>query len=298
VLSLIILFEDIKWKKRIIFKHINSKCRGLISAKDTKGRCSRYCYMQISSCPEQKRQPCYFMFFRLNVAIAVRTDFSSVFINQTRLSFEFKRLKLGQLSAITLSKRFRSFSSLLQWNRKWYSTSTSPEEQRWHFLSCRRVPWYLPVSIFNWWQEIRSYVRHLLYSKLFRTDRYITLPKLDLNVIKVLSFPFVCWSIWSLHNSINLDFKWIFALFLKLLNFIQNWSQFLISGICSKIVWVYEIIDYLYPFCPSILSDSWLPKFLTNTMLGLQFWGQGRFQHNPVLCCGLGIFFLGFLLLF
>ena len=70
--------------------------------------------MQISSCPEQKRQPCYFMFFRLNVVIAVRTDFSSVFINQTRLSFEFKRLKLGQLSAITLSKRFRSFSSEIE----------------------------------------------------------------------------------------------------------------------------------------------------------------------------------------
>jgi hypothetical protein len=57
------------------------------------------------------------------------------------------------------------------------------------------TPCYLPVSIFNWWQEIRSYVRHLLCSKLFRTDRYISLPKLDLNVIKVLSFPFVCWSI-------------------------------------------------------------------------------------------------------
>jgi hypothetical protein len=67
------------------------------------------------------------------------TDFSSVFINQTSLSFEFKRLKLGQLFAISLSRRFRSFSSLLQWNRKWYSSSTSPEEQRSHFISCRRV---------------------------------------------------------------------------------------------------------------------------------------------------------------
>ena len=114
--------------------------------------------MQTSSCPEQKREPCYFMFFRINVAIVVRTDFSSVFINQTSLSFEFKRLKLGQLFAISLSRtrRFRSFSSLLQWNRKWYSSSTSPEEQWSHFLSCRRVPWYLPVLIFNWWQEIRS----------------------------------------------------------------------------------------------------------------------------------------------
>ena len=37
------------------------------------------------------------MLFRINVAIVVRTDFSSVFINQTSLSFEFKRLKLGQL---------------------------------------------------------------------------------------------------------------------------------------------------------------------------------------------------------
>ena len=139
--------------------------------------------MQTSSCPEQKRKPCYFMLFRINVAIVVRTDFSSVFINQTSLSFEFKRLKLGQLFAISLSRIFRSFSSLLQWNRKWYSSSTSPEEQRSHFLSCRRVPWYLPVSIFNGWQEIRSSVRHLLCSKLFRTDRYFSLPKLDLNVI-------------------------------------------------------------------------------------------------------------------
>jgi hypothetical protein len=50
------------------------------SAKDTKGRCSRYCYMQTSSCPEQTREPCYFMFFRINVAIVARTDFSSEFI--------------------------------------------------------------------------------------------------------------------------------------------------------------------------------------------------------------------------
>ena len=35
---------------------------------------------------------------------------------------------------------------------------------------------------------------------------------------------------------------------------------------------------------------------LTNTMLGLQFWGQGRFHHNPELCCGLLIFLLVFLL--
>ena len=35
-------------------------------------------------------------------------------------------------------------------------------------------------------------------------------------------------------------------------------------------------------------------KCLTNTMLGLQFWGQGRFQHNPELCCGLRILLLGF----
>jgi hypothetical protein len=41
------------------------------------------------------------MFFRINVAIVVRTDFSSVFVNQTSLSFEFKRLKLGQLFAIS-----------------------------------------------------------------------------------------------------------------------------------------------------------------------------------------------------
>jgi hypothetical protein len=54
------------------------------------------------------------MFFRINAAIVVRTDFSSVFINQTCLSFEFKRLKLGQLFAISLSKRFRSFSSLFE----------------------------------------------------------------------------------------------------------------------------------------------------------------------------------------
>ena len=90
----------------MIFQHINSNCRGLISAKDTKGRCSRYCYMQTSSCPEQKREPCYFMFFRINVAIVVRTNVFSVFINQTSLSFEFKRLKLGQLFAISLSRRF------------------------------------------------------------------------------------------------------------------------------------------------------------------------------------------------
>jgi hypothetical protein len=59
---------------------------------------------------------CYFMFFRINVAIVVRTDFSSVFINQTSLSFEFKRLKLGQLFAISLSRRFRSLyqGTLLQ----------------------------------------------------------------------------------------------------------------------------------------------------------------------------------------
>ena len=79
----------------------NSNCRGLISAKDTKGRCSRYCYMQTFSCPEQKIEPCYFMFFRINVAIVVKTDFSSVFINQTSVSFEFKRLKLGQRFAIS-----------------------------------------------------------------------------------------------------------------------------------------------------------------------------------------------------
>ena len=152
----------------------NSNCRGLISVKDTKGPCSMYCYMQTSSWSEQKRESCYFMFFRINVAIVVRTDFSSVFINQTSLSFEFKRLKLGQLFAISLSRKFRSFGSLLQWNRKWYSSSTSPEEQRSHFLSCRRVPWYLPVSIFNWWQEIRSCVRHLLCSKPFRTDIFFS----------------------------------------------------------------------------------------------------------------------------
>ena len=140
--------------------------------------------MQTSSCLEQNREPCYFMFFRINVAIVVRTDFFSVFINQISLSFEYKRLRWGQLFAISLSRRFRSFSSLLQWNRKWYSSSTSPEEQRSHFLSCRRVPCYLPVSIFNWWQEIRSCVRHLLCSKLFRTDRYCYLPKLDFNVNK------------------------------------------------------------------------------------------------------------------
>jgi hypothetical protein len=50
-------------------EHINSNCRGPISAKDTKGQCSMYCYMKTSSCPEQKREPCYFMFFRINVAI-------------------------------------------------------------------------------------------------------------------------------------------------------------------------------------------------------------------------------------
>jgi hypothetical protein len=49
----------------------------------------------------KKREPCYFMFFRINVAIVVRTDFSSVFINQTCLSFEFKRLKLDQHFAIS-----------------------------------------------------------------------------------------------------------------------------------------------------------------------------------------------------
>ena len=70
--------------------------------------------MQTYSCPEQKRESCYFMFFRINVAIVVRTDCSSVFINQASLSFEFKRLKLGQLFTISLSRRFRSFTSLLQ----------------------------------------------------------------------------------------------------------------------------------------------------------------------------------------
>jgi uncharacterized membrane protein len=39
------------------------------------------------------------------IAIVVRTAFSSVFINQTSLSFEFKRLKLGQLFAISLSRK-------------------------------------------------------------------------------------------------------------------------------------------------------------------------------------------------
>jgi hypothetical protein len=47
---------------------------GLISAKDTKGRCSWYCYMQTSSCPEQKREPCYFMLFRINVAIVALAE--------------------------------------------------------------------------------------------------------------------------------------------------------------------------------------------------------------------------------
>jgi hypothetical protein len=53
--------NKIMYVKRIIFKHINSNCRGLISAKDIKGQCSRYCYMQTSSCPQQKREPCYFI---------------------------------------------------------------------------------------------------------------------------------------------------------------------------------------------------------------------------------------------
>ena len=128
MLSLIILFKDIKFKKkRIIFKHINSNCRGLISAKDTKGRCSRYCYMQTYSCPEQKREPYYFMFFRINVAIVVRTDCSSVFINQISLSFDFKRLKLGQHFAISLSRRFRSFSSYILWLNIFHAFGTASE---------------------------------------------------------------------------------------------------------------------------------------------------------------------------
>jgi hypothetical protein len=35
----------------------------------------------------------------------------------------------------------------------------------------------------------------------------------------------------------------VLALFLKLLNFIQNWSKFLISGIWSKIVWIEVVLD-------------------------------------------------------
>ena len=134
--------------------------------------------MQTSSCPDEKREPCYFMFFRINVAIVVKTDCSSVFINQTSLSFEFKCLKLGQHFAISLNRRFRSFSSLLQWNRKWYSSSTSPEEQRSHFLFCRRVPWYLPVSIFNWWIRscvICNSILHTVFSswnEIFGLDNY------------------------------------------------------------------------------------------------------------------------------
>jgi hypothetical protein len=45
-------------------------------------------------------------------------------------------------------------------------------------------------------------------------------------------------------------------------------------------------------------STSTFAKCLTNTILGLQNWGQGRIQHNPELCCGLAFCLLGFLLLF
>ena len=41
-------------------------------------------------------------------------------------------------------------------------------------------------------------------------------------------------------------------------------------------------------------STSTFAKCLTNTILGLQNWGQGRFQHNPELCCGLRILFVRF----
>ena len=75
-----------------------------------------------------KREPCYFMFFRINVAIVVRTDFSSVFINQTSLSFEFKRLKLGLLFRIKLVYRHHSLIStfLAQAHGAWISFPPPP----------------------------------------------------------------------------------------------------------------------------------------------------------------------------
>ena len=54
----------------------------------------------------KKRAMLFHVFFRINVAIVVRTDFSSVFINQTSLSLELKRLELRQLFATVHSRTY------------------------------------------------------------------------------------------------------------------------------------------------------------------------------------------------
>ena len=64
-------------------------------------------------CPEQKREPCYFMFFRINVAIVVRTDFInasySVCLNDNYVSILFRNYSMwGDLGQI-VSKVFFFF---------------------------------------------------------------------------------------------------------------------------------------------------------------------------------------------
>ena len=97
MLSLIILIKDIKFKKRESYSNtliVTVEVSFQIRTPRDDAHGTVICRPPLSRA--KKRAMLFHV--RINVAIVVRTDFSSVFINQTSLSFEFKRLKLGHLN--------------------------------------------------------------------------------------------------------------------------------------------------------------------------------------------------------
>ena len=70
---------------------------------------------------------------------------------------------------------------------KLFSSSISPDVQRRQSLSCRRAPWYRPLSICNLCDEIRNLVKFLLCSKDFNIHKYFSSPKYVLNLYEIYS---------------------------------------------------------------------------------------------------------------
>lgn len=106
----------------------------------------------------------------------------SLFISHMNLFFLSRLLKLPQFSFMTLKILIISVFSLLHENKKWISSSISPELHLVHTLSSLGMPRYHPFSILSWCADKRKRVKCRLWSKFLIIFRYFSQPKWDLNV--------------------------------------------------------------------------------------------------------------------
>ena len=129
--------------------------------------------------------------------------------------FWFQISKVTTYSCNFKQHWFSVFIVIWAFKLKCNSSSLTFEEHFVHSLLCRGTRWYLPNSICNLCEDVRSFVKLLLSSKLLTMLRYFSRPKLFLHILYIFNLLSENWLICFFHSVINNDLKKMLTLFLN-----------------------------------------------------------------------------------